>query len=396
MTILSGTIDTEDILADERVVDMEDEITFLDPDTTQFTTILMKLGSKEAIREKVNWLEDDLFPRLVTLSASATSAATSIGVGTGESANVRVHDVLRNMSTGEAYRVTGVSADSAIGIERALGGVAAASSATAMKLLIIGNAAAQGATLGDLKATQRVLGYNYTQIFRHGFSFTNTQTSIELYGGREPAKEAAKKAVEHKRSIEYSLFWGARKFDTTGTSPRGYMGGAFEYISTNVKNESGSTLTQSELDKHLIDLCQHGSKNKMLFVSPVVAYNLSQMAMNTTAFNFNQSDSNSGPVRMGVAVDGFVTGAYGYGIPVVVKRDWNDFGTTSGVGYGGWAFLIDMDYVQLRPLRERSTKLLRNRQANDADVTTHEYLTEVSLMFKQEKVHGLIKGVTSA
>jgi Family of unknown function (DUF5309) len=391
--IITGMIDTEDILTDERVIDMDEEIKFLDPDTTQFTTMLMKLGSDDAIREKVNWMEDDLFPRMVTLGATAATGDSALQVAAGDSAVLRIHDLLRNMVSGEMVRVTAVNADSNIVVTRGIGGVAAASSITAAKLLIVGNAAAQGATLGDIKATKRVLQYNFTQIFRHPFSFTETQTKIELYGGREPAKEAAKKAIEHKRAIEYSLFWGARGQDTSAAQPRGYSGGLVEYISTNVNNQLQTPLTSPELDQALLTFLQHGSKNKVLFVSPVVSYNLSQMAMSNYRF-LDSAKSSDGTLEFGVRVDAYIAGGYGTGIPVIVKRDWNDFPTTNAQ-YGGWAFLVDMDYVKLRPLRERSTKILNNRQAPDADAQTSEYLTELSLEVAQEKTHGILKGITT-
>lgn len=55
-TIATGLVDTETVLADERVIDMDSEIKMLDPDESQFTTMLMTLGSKQAVREKINWL----------------------------------------------------------------------------------------------------------------------------------------------------------------------------------------------------------------------------------------------------------------------------------------------------------------------------------------------------
>jgi len=53
ITTASGMVDTETILADERVVDMDPEFKLLDPDESQFMTLLNKLPSKAAIREKV-------------------------------------------------------------------------------------------------------------------------------------------------------------------------------------------------------------------------------------------------------------------------------------------------------------------------------------------------------
>lgn len=51
-----------------------------------------------------------------------------------------------------------------------------------------------------------------------------------------------------------------------------------------------------------------------------------------------------------------------------------------------------MDAVRYRPLQ--STVLLRNRQDNDADRVTEEYLTEASLEFQHEAKHSLIINVT--
>lgn len=52
-TITAGTVDTEAVLGDEKVVDMAKAFRKLDPDTSQFMTILNKLPSVEAKREKV-------------------------------------------------------------------------------------------------------------------------------------------------------------------------------------------------------------------------------------------------------------------------------------------------------------------------------------------------------
>lgn len=269
---------------------------------------------------------------------------------------------------------------------RGLGGVTAATAASAAELLIVGNAAAQGATLGTRHITKKVAAYNYTQIQRDPFGFTNTEANIETYGGPAPMHEEVKKLTEHKRAIEQTLFWGARSFTSAAPNSKGTSGGAVEFISTNISNPAGA-LTHALLDSYLRGGLQHGSKNKVLFVAPLVAQAISGFLK--TAW----TPTTTGEKKFGAFVDAYISGAYGWSVPVVVKREWNDFATTS-TQYGGWAFLIDMDCVKLRPLRNRNTKLLRNRQANDADETTHEYLTEFSLQFESEAKHAIIRGVT--
>jgi hypothetical protein len=152
VTVLKGSITTADPLSDEQVIDMRNEFAELDPDDSQFVTLLTKLNSRAAVREKIEWLEDQLRPRLLTLAASAASADSAVTLTSGQ-------------------------------------------------LLIVGSAYKQGASYGTSRIVKRVLGFNYTQIQRDAFSFTGTETSIEEYGGRNPMKEQVKKLIEHKQSI---------------------------------------------------------------------------------------------------------------------------------------------------------------------------------------------------
>src|SRR4051812_4207684 len=110
----AGALSTETIISntanDVRRIDMDEDIKYLDSDYSQFTTMLMQLPQTDAVREKVNWIEHDLFPRLSSLTAAATSADTALSVPAGEASYFRVNDLVRNMVTGEAYRVTGATA----------------------------------------------------------------------------------------------------------------------------------------------------------------------------------------------------------------------------------------------------------------------------------------------
>ena len=385
VTINSGLVDDSDILANERVIDMSEIVGMLETDMTQFTTALMKVRSKPANSTKVEWLEDRLFPRKSALAASATSAASSIDVTTGEGSYFNVGDLVRNTLTGEAYEVTGVTTD-AVGITRSVGTVAAASSASAgAELVIIGNAALQGATAPTAKVTERTAVYNYTQIFRRSYSFTRSLTQSNLYTGGEPNYERKKKGIEHKNDLEWGLFYGARDLDTGGSEPQGFMGGLVEFLTTNL-HDAGGALTATELDTFLQADLQYGGQNKVVFASPTVARVISTFARD------NWTRATPQNTIWGVKVDGLVSGAYGYELPVFVKREWGAFSAASN-GYGSRAFVVDMDKVRIRPLQ--NTVLLRNRQANDADRVTEEYLTETSFEIHNEAAHAMVYGVTA-
>src|SRR5215471_8780791 len=372
---VTGVESDNTILQNERVIDMDDVIAYLDPDTSQFTTMLMKVSRRAAESTKVEWLEDELFPRLTSvLSGGATDGAT-ITVNTGEGVYLRAGDLCRNARTGVAFRVSAAPAGDVVTPTNHLGRVAFAAHSAGDQILIMGNSSAQGASLGTRLITKRVAQYNYTGIQRNPYGFTRSLMASKLYGGPEPMKERKKKGTEHKRAIEYTLFWGVRDLNVAGAQPIGASGGIYEYVQTNV-----------QLDTYMRQFLQHqGEQNGVLFVSPVFAQAIS-------GFLRDAWQPATVETRLwGAKIDGFLSGAYGFQVPVTVKRDWNDFSTASNQ-YGGWGFYVNMDNVQLNTLRD--TALLKDRQANDADSYDEEYLTEFTLKLQHERSFGIVTGVT--
>lgn len=382
-TILTGVVDDADILSNQRIVDMSPTIAMLEPDEAPLTTMLQKTSKRAAYSQKVEWLSDELVPRLTTLSASATSSATALSVATGTGSYFRPGDVIRIASTGENCAVSAVSADSVYVLTRTLGSVTSISAASGVDIIKVGNAAAEGATLGTLIQTKKVANYNYAQIQRDPWGFTNTLIASKLYGGPEPANEAKKKLIEHKRQMENSLFWGMRDLVTTGSAPIGYVGGIYQYVSSNITSSVGS-LTETLFETFLRKAFRYGSQNKVMFCSPIVASALSSFPQGKLAPPSPSIDT------FGVSLSKYQS-ASGATVDLVVKRDWYDFQTGSNQ-YGGIGVVVDMDDVTMRPLRD--TVLKPDRQANDEDSIKQEYLTEWSLELGVEKKHALISGIT--
>jgi hypothetical protein len=385
IAVNTGVVDTEARLSSERVVDMDPKIGLKETDNAQFTTILKNLPSTDATQVEVRWLEDQLFPNRTTLANSATSAATSIDVATDTAVYLRVGDILYLEHYGEKVEVTGITSD-AVGVTRSIGGVAAASAQSATGVVVVGNASAQGADTGTLKSTDRVLGYNYTQIFRHPFGFTGTDSEIKLYGADDPEREAAKKRVEHKRALEAACWVGGREFSSATPSSKGYMGGVQEFLSTNVFAGFGA-LSLTGFDVRIQQILQDGDMNKTIFASPLAARGLSHL------FTTNWQQAQNDDVVFGAKVSAWLNGAYGERLPVIVKREWGAHGTT-GYGLGGALFVLDLGNVKRRPMANRDTKLLPNRQGNGEDKVVFDYLTEMSFEIKNETTHGAFYGIT--
>src|SRR5438552_6009673 len=101
---------TDDELAVDIAVSMADQVAMLDVDTTQFTTMMMKMPDSVASSFQEQWEEDQLIPKNTSLSVSAASADTTFAVATGEGAYAKVGDTFKFVQTGEAVRITGVSA----------------------------------------------------------------------------------------------------------------------------------------------------------------------------------------------------------------------------------------------------------------------------------------------
>jgi hypothetical protein len=389
-TVATGMVSTSDVLAAEKVVDMREDFYVLDPDESQYTTYVMATDKRTATREIVNWLEDEYVPRLSAVAGAgyATGANVAITVTTGQGSYFLVGNMVKNMRTGEGLWVTAVAGD-VITCTRSIGRIAATAGVAGDQLLIAGSGYAQGADFPQTSVVQRVLGFNYTQIFRNGWNFTRTETKIKEYGGANPAKEQAKKFVEHKRGIEYNGFWGGREqiVDPVTGEPVGFAGGLDDFI-VSVRRDVNGSLTADYLDDFFRDALQHGSKNKVFYVAPLLALQISKFNRSGQGSQWRAEPKNVA----GLKVDAFISGAYGYEIPVVVKRDWNSFSTASKQ-YGGWGFLADHDYIAARPLTDSDTQLLLNREPRGRDATAGEYLTEMTWEIGWESVHAILYGV---
>lgn len=388
MAIVKGVVSTTELLVDALRIDMDPEMRLLDADESQYSTLVMNTRSRGTGREKFQWIETEIFPRLVTAAALYLVGDTAVTLSAGQGANIRIGDVLRNMAKGDALWVTNVVGD-VLTVVRNVGTKAAVAGAAGDTFLIMSNAAAQGADFGQTAIMLPTSAFNYTQIFRHGYSFSRTATKISTYTGREPAQESDRKALEHKRAIEYSGFWGARdmKTDPATGEPAGFTGGLVEFIVSNKTDVNGS-LTVDIVDNFLTQVLRNSSRNARIYASPVAAAQMSK-------FNRGGQGSAWRPSRENVAggkVDAFMSGVFGYEIPIVVKKDWYDFPSTLKQ-YGGWLFVVDHDSIEWRPLEDSSTALLTSRQHPGADRVSEEWLTEGGWQVSNEKHHGILYGI---
>jgi hypothetical protein len=340
-----------------------------------------RLKKSKAENPKFQWQESLSMPWLTTLSASATNAATALGVTQDI---FRVGDVVRITSTGEAILVTATAAGNitvtrglGAGAGSAAGAIAAASAANAAELFIVSNANAEGSTLREIKHPALNTQFNYAEIVRTPFGVTGTEDATTHYGGDERDRLRAKFGVEHLRNLERMFWWGARSIQ--GTNQR-TAGGVVEFLASNVTTGVG-TLTESTLKTILKQAFRYGSERKVAFVSPTVKVALDGFPLSSARMN----DPGSGNNKWGIDLTTYYS-SQGV-LDIVMHRSWND----SAV-YGGYGFIIDPAFVEYKYLRD--TRLRQNVHAPDYDGMKDEYLTECGLKLANEAAHAKFTGVT--
>src|SRR3954454_14011648 len=142
-TIVTGPVSTEEVATDERVVDMDPKMRRLKPDDPPLTTMTKRATSRQAGREKGNWLEEEDFPRLVTGLNAQLVGDTTLVLTAGQGKIVQPQDLLRNMRTGEGIRISVVTTDT-LTIARAVGNIPAAAITASDVFLVVADAQPQG------------------------------------------------------------------------------------------------------------------------------------------------------------------------------------------------------------------------------------------------------------
>ena len=362
---------------DNNIRGMDANVYELEPSVSPLVSLSDAMGSSESGNPMVEWLEDESLPRITT-SSGAAAAATTIPVA----ANIfRVGDVVRFPAQGFGMLVGAVAAGNIqVGTTGSLLPTGASVVLPAgAEVYLVASAQPEGDTLRPIVTQQLVTQFNYDEIVRTPFGITTTEMGTNHYGGEERARLRKKFGIEHARAIESIAFFGIRNIvGTTRTA-----GGLLQYISTNVTADTGTSpsLTETDWQNWLKKAFRYGSERKTVFASPTVIAQVEGFARGNLRVN------NSVGEKYGIVMKQYVSGQ-GV-VDIIMHRDWNDSPT-----FGGYAFMVDMEAVKLRPLRNvGSTRLLPNRQANDYDGVKDEYRSETCLQVIHERRHALLTNV---
>lgn len=364
--------------------DVKNKIVMWEPEAAPLTVFTKRLGmTREVSQYSFDTLEKEPLPRLVTISGAHTSTITTVTLATNHGGRVAKYYVVRNTRTGEVFWVSAVSTDS-LTVTRAIGGFSDAMNDGDV-CEIMGSAYEDGASKGTFKSVKETRGYNLTQIVRTGIGFTGRQSVTGLYGGKDPMTERKAQAIEHRKSIEYLMFFGQRH-DTTGPNGKklSFMGGLNYFLQSNVWNCGGNEPTERQFNEMLEYTMRwgdggnvFGSGNKVLFASPRWQTIIESWGRDKVRYT-------QGENTLGLKV-GTYESVHGQ-----LKIIRQPIFTGKNAQF---AFLVDPNHLWYVYHTERDTKLIENIQANDVDGAEEEYLSDVSIEVDLEAAHARLEGI---
>jgi len=338
------------------------------------------IKKKAAINPKFTWWEDKYGEVWDAINCVAGYEAGITDIVVDNSAYFTKHDVVLVPRTAERMLVTNVATDTeTLTVVRGIDGTGTAALVDDDPLVIVGSASLEGSKARDVNSTLAAEKFNYCQILKTTIGATETLKNTDIYTGEDLATQRKKKGIEHMVAIERAFLFGKRAIITTGAHPQRFTGGIIERITTNVQDESGSTLTEAEFETFLELLFTHGSASKYLFCSAKVLSAINLWARGK--LQVVPTDK-----TYGISINRYLSA---HGEINLIKHS-----LLEGAVYGGYAVGLDLETLTYRFLQHRDTMLKTNIQDNDADEQKDQYISEVGLEVKQEERSAILKGVT--
>jgi hypothetical protein len=367
----------------ELVEDVSDLVSIVAPHETP---LLDALGDPlaAATSTRHEWLEDELLPNSDAINQAGlddgglnTASITVVNGG-----RFRVGDLLQIVDSTEVILVTNVAGNT-LTLTRGYGGTTRAALRHQQAVAILGNASLEGADAGPARFTLRVRQSNYTQIFAAAVQVSGTEAAVRQIGvDDEMDYQKTQRLRELLRDLECTIINGvAPAADPQGSATvRRTMRGILASITTHsLAPGEGLLPTEAALTEEHVNLAlrtiweSSGSKPDL-----IVCGGAQKRRIN----GFIQATQRFAPTAE--AFKNLVsTYESDYGVcRVVLSR----FVPSDAV------LLLDSSRISVVPLVGRSFQF--RTLATTGDYQSGEVLGEYTLEFRNEKAHGMIRGLT--
>lgn len=370
------------------IADVADDIVFIEPKAAPLCAILGGIRKKrKATQYRVDWMEKDPLPRRLTVTGAVTASATTVNVIAGDGVKAAANFVLQNTRTKEQVLVTVVATD-ALTVTRGIGeGNAIMNDGDT--LIFTRAVYPDGSALGAMKSTVERDEYNLCEIIRTPIGFTGREMNTDLYGGSDLLSERTAQAVEHNKSCEYAFLLGRRHSLTHANGHlQTMMNGLENVIETNVWDLGGVVNpTYASFTLWLEHAMQHGKSGKRF--GRGVKYLYASDHWLTVIQSWMEAQLEYRPLDKQIGVDAATIVTTHGTVKVVPEPILSEF-------HSDMAFLLDMGDLRYVYHQGRDTKLLKNRQGNDEDAYEEELFSDISIEIKNQRAHGIARGLPTA
>ena len=377
VTHLQGAVGTETGNQDRRPKTWRETITYLDPERTMFTQLLMRLGSGKKVTDpEFKLFEREHRTKWARVTEALDASETDIDVDDGTSfrgpLNGQGGDVIR--VDDEYMTVSSVAANTLTVIRGALG-TTAATHVTNSWALNLFEAYEENGLNGQPLTTDFETITNYTQIFKvpYGISRTNKQTRKR--GPSDLSLLRTEALQDYKRQLEHAFFWGKRRQENNGNKVKRYTGGIDEFIQTNRMDADGG-LGFGDIGWIVNQTTRYGGSKKIWFAGRDARQQLDALGLEYMRIKSSEN-------VLGMAVDGIRT-SFGEFILVTHHGLENAFADR--------IYIVDPQHVDMAVLM--AMKHESNIEENNRDGELHQFIGECGLWLALEEAHAVILNVS--
>lgn len=255
--------------------------------------LLGLIGQGEALSQtKFEWQNDYLNSDIVTASAAYVVGDTSIVLKTGEGNRVTQYALIQN--GGEVIRVTAVNGDT-LTVTRGYDGTTAEAIAKDGEMKVISRPRPQGQdVLRKDEINDRLLSFNYSQIFERYAAVSRTQQAVRTYGiDDELDYQVNLRLEELLREANNSLIYG-RKYVGTAAAPA-TSGGLFAFATeagSYEKDFANAEISAKGLNDAVEAVFTRGGTVNTILCAPNVARQVTKLGGST--IQTERTDSTAG------------------------------------------------------------------------------------------------------
>ena len=291
----------------------------------------------------------------------------------------------------EILKVASITSTTQFVVTRGAAGTTAATLADNSNLLRIGSEFGEGEASAGASTRNPTKFVNYTQIFKTTYRITNTAKVTRVRTGDPIKNDKKRKMFDHSVGLEQAWLFGHKNEDTTGGSvnskPLRSTGGLFQFLQEAYNATTAPTLkiwTTTAVDEDdildefhtVFDYNAAGAGNERVVLAGNGFLNYLNKIANSSAstrINFNGTID-----MMGMKLQRWEIPQGTFLVRSHPLMNVNSLFTNG-------AFIINPAGVRYRPLTTRDTKFEDNIQANDADETKGQWITEAGVEYNHLK-----------